>query len=117
MVKGIETDDKKYKHKKGNIEKEMCEDMNVWKRYIQRDITKKRYSNEMGISSSESKKEVKKLTPVRVLQILILGIFGPITLIGGVYMFMKENNVVAIPLILIGAVFVIALFLNEAYRK
>ena len=31
MVKGIETDDKKYKHKKGNIEKEMCEDMNVWK--------------------------------------------------------------------------------------
>jgi len=115
MVRGIATDNK-YKHKKRNDEKDMCEDMLVWKRYVERDITELGSRNEKEIDTSVTKKENKTLTPVRVLEILILGIFGPITLIAGIYMLLIENYVVGVPLTIIGAIFVIALILNEKYR-
>ncbi len=117
MVRGIATDNKKYKHKKRNDEKDMCEDMLVWRRYIQRDIDKLRNRNQKEISTSEKKDEKETISPVRVLQILILGILGPIILIGGVYMLINEINIVSVNLVLIGAVFVIALILNEIYRE
>lgn len=117
MVQGIETDDKKYKHKKRNDEKWLAKDMLVWKRYVERDIAEKASQNEKEKNISITKDRKKTFTPVRVLQILILGIFGPIILIGGLYMFMMDNSVVAIPLVLIGAVLVIALILNEIYKK
>ena len=116
MVRGIETDSKRYKHKKRNDEKDMCEDMLVWKRYVERDINKLRTRNEKEIDTSVTKKENKTLTPVRVLEILILGVFGPITLITGIYMLFKENYVAGVPLAIIGAIFVISLTLNEKYR-
>jgi len=93
----------------------MFEDMLVWKIYIQRDITKLRNHKEKEISKPEKKEEKKILTPVRVLEILILGIFGPITLIAGIYA-MSSNFVVGLPIAAIGAVFVIALILNEIFR-
>ena len=56
------------------------------------------------------------MTIDRILAILILGIFGSITLIAGIYLIIKEIYIVGIPSGLFGAVFVIAFILFEKYR-
>ena len=117
MPHGIETDDKKYKHKKRNEIKWLAEDLYEIRKTYENYIDSIRPDEKKEKSSTVTKEEKTVLTSVRVVQILILGILGSIILIGGVYMFMKDNNVVSIPLVLIGAVFVIALVLNVIYRK
>ena len=118
MVLGIDTDSNKYKHKKRNDEKWLGEDMLVWRRYVERDIQKLRNKNKKEMIPSSKDRKNEMLTVTRALQILILGVFGPITLLAGVYLtlIIKGNYVVGIPIILIGAIFVIALILNEKYR-
>jgi len=116
MVHGIATDNKRYKHKKLNDEKWLSEDMLVWRRYVERDIQQSGIKNDKEVNKSSNNMSKKMLTGTRVFQILILGVFGPITLIAGLYMLIKENYVAGIPFTLIGAIFVIALILNEKYR-
>ena len=55
MVHGIETDSKKYKHKKRNDEKYLAEDMLVWRRYIERD-SKEKYC--IGMDDEERDKRL-----------------------------------------------------------
>jgi hypothetical protein len=116
MVHGIATNNKRYEHKKMNDEKWLSEDMLVWKRYVERDMQKLVSKNKKETNESLKDSKKKTLTVIRILQILILGVFGPITLIGGLYVLIKENYVVGIPFTIIGAIFVIALILNEKYR-
>ena len=116
MVRGIATDSNRYKHKKRNDEKWLCEDMLVWKRYVERDCNEVGTRNEKEMNKSVKKSKKKMITVSRVFEILILGVFGPITLITGTYIILKGNYVVGVPLGIIGAIFVIALILNEIYR-
>ena len=116
MVRGIATDSNRYKHKKRNDEKWLCEDMLVWKRYVEKYIDNLRPNDEKEINKSVKKGKKKMLTVSRVFEILILGVFGSITLITGIYILLKGNFVLGVPLAIIGAIFVIALILNEKYR-
>ena len=116
MVRGIATDSKRYKHKKQNDEKWLCEDMLVWKRYVEKYIDNLKPNDEKEINDSVKKSKKKMMTVDRVFAILILGVFGPITLITGIYMTLKGIYVLGVPLGLFGAIFVIAFFLYEKYR-
>lgn len=57
MVHGLEIDNKTYKHKKRDNEKDMCEDMLVWKRYVQRDCHIAGIKNEKKLKKSQKKKK------------------------------------------------------------
>jgi len=116
MVHGIATDSKKYKHKNQNDETRLCEDMLVWKRYVERDCNEVGTRNEKEMNKSVKMRKKKMLIGSRVFEILILGVFGPITLITGIYMILKGSYILGVPLAIIGAIFVIALILNEKYR-
>ena len=112
MVQGIETGEKNYKHKKKNDIK-----------YLSRDGMQIRKTAESIIDENRPERKEKKssnkevtITPMRAFQLLVLGVFGPIILIGGIYMFMMDNAVIAIPIVLLGLVMVIALILNEIYK-
>ena len=60
MVHGIETDSEIYKHKKKDDIKEMCEDMFVWKRYVQRDCHISGSRDLEKMNASENKKDNKR---------------------------------------------------------
>jgi hypothetical protein len=55
-------------------------------------------------------------TFVRILAIILLGIFGSATLISGVFLTIQEKYVIGVPAVIIGATFVIAFILYENYR-
>ena len=116
MVHGIGTDGK-YKRRKMDDEQWLSEDMLVWRRYVERDIQELGRKNEKEMKSSVRTKEKRPLSVTRVLEILILGVLGPVIFIGGLLLpLVKENYVVGIPCTMIGAIFVIALLLNEICR-
>ena len=56
MDHGIELDSK-YKHKNRDDEKDMCEDMLVWKRYVQRDCHIARIQHENELKEQDKKKK------------------------------------------------------------
>jgi len=116
MVHGIATDGKKYKHINRNDEKWLSKDILVWRRYVERDTQQSGIKNEKEMNESLNDSKKKTLTVIRILQILILGVFGSITLIGGIYLLLKGIYVLGVPSTIIGAVFVIALILNEMHR-
>lgn len=116
MVRGIATDSNRYKHKKRDDEKWLCEDLHVFKRTVEKYIDNLRCNNEEEIYKSEKKSKKKRMTIDRVLAILILGIFGSITLLTGIYLLIKSNYVLGIPIEVFGVILVISFYLFEKYR-
>ena len=117
MGHGIDTSSTKNKPVTMNDEKWLGEDMLVWRRYVERDIQELGRKNEKETKSAVKKRRKTPLSATRVLQILILGVLGPVIFTGGLLLLLaKENYVVGIPFTIIGAIFVIALVLNEIYR-
>ena len=117
MVKGIEIDDSTYKHKKRDDVKWLSEDLNIIRKITEGYIDSIRPDGTRAGEKKVLQDEHVLITPVRVFEILLLGLLGPIVLIGGFVMFMNGYPIVSIPVIFIGLVMVIALVLNEIYRK
>lgn len=114
MVRGIATDNKKYKHKNRNDEKWLCEDLYVYRKTVEKYIDNLRPKDEEETAKSLKKK--KEMTLDRIIAILILGIFGSITVIFGIYMIIKGIYIIGVPSGVFGAIFVISFLLFEKYR-
>ena len=110
MVQGIETDDKIYRHKKKDDIKYLSKDLNVFRRTVEKYINSLRPADEKEVDSS-LKKEKKRVTIVDIISIGLLGIFGSLTLIIGMYLIVNENFVLGVPLGVFGAVSVICFIL------
>ena len=116
MVRGLATDGKKYKHINRNDEKWLSKDLNDIKKTVVKYIDNIRPDNEKAKDSLHKKSKKKKMTIDRIFAILILGIFGSITLITGIYLIIKETYFLGGSLGVFGAVFVLAFILYEKYR-
>ena len=115
MVRGLGTDDKQYKHIDRSDEKWLCEDLNVFRRTVEKYIDRIRPDDEKNIGTSEKRRN-QNMTIIRILAILFLGIFGSMNLITGVYLLIKEIYVLGIPLTVFGTICIIAFCLFEIYR-
>lgn len=116
MVRGIATDNKKYKHINRNNEKWLCKDLYVFKRYTEKYINNLKYDDENELDKSQKNGKKKIMTVDRVIAIIFLGIFGSITLLTGIYLVLKQVNFLSVSLLIFGIVFVVAFCLYEKYR-
>jgi len=116
MVRGINTDGKKYKHINRNDEKWLCKDLNDIKKTIENYIDNIRPDGEKRTDKTVEKIKRKTMTIDRILVILVLGIFGSITLITGIYLILKVNYLIGVSLTIFGLIFVTAYILYEKYR-
>jgi hypothetical protein len=96
MVQGIETDNKKYKHKKRNDTKWLSEDLNEIRKTTEKYIDSIRPEDEKEINGYPKKSKKKTMTIDRIIAIILLGIFGPIALVIGIYLNLQENYVIGI---------------------
>jgi len=112
MVKGIETDNKKLKHKKKKDEKWLTKDLNELRNTAENYIDSKRPSvgEENDFTVTKGKKET--MTFARMIAI-ILGIIGIFALAYGIYSLSQEINVLSIINTLIGVVFLASFILFE----
>jgi len=112
MTKGIETDSKRYKHINRDDEKWLFKDLYDIRKTIENYIDSIRPNDENKIDKS-----VKKTIAIdRIIAILFLGLFGLIIFIVGIYLIIKVNYVVGIPLVIFGSIFLVAFYLNEKHR-
>jgi hypothetical protein len=56
------------------------------------------------------------MTLDRILVIIVLGLFGSITLLAGLYLLIKGNCLVGVPGLVFGTIFIIAFFLYMKLR-
>lgn len=115
MVRGIATDGKKYKHLKRNDEKWLCKDLNDIKKTVENYIDNIR-PDEKKTNETVKKAKKKTMTIDRIFAIIVLAIFGSISLITGIYLILKENYLIGISLTIFGSIFVITFILYEKYR-
>jgi len=115
MVQGIETDNKKYKHKKRNDEKWLTKDLQEFRKTTEKYIDSIRPNNEKQLYGQKQTNKSSMII-VRIITIILLGIFGSISLFTGIILIFKENYVLGIPISSIGAVFVISFILFEKFR-
>ena len=116
MVRGIATDNKKYKHIKRDNTKWLSKDLNVFKKYIEKYIDSIRPDDEKKTDTSPGESKKKMMTFDRIIAVLFLGLFGSISLIAGIFLLIKEVYIIGVPAGLFGAVLVICFFLFEKYR-
>jgi hypothetical protein len=112
MVHGIETDRKKLSKVKKSDEKWFTDDLQDIKRTVEH------YIDEVRPANGKDEDYIVKSPKSNVIRyaIMLLGIFGLIVLITGIYLSLKENSTLGIPVILIGGTFFLALVLSEVYR-
>jgi len=115
MVQGIETDDKVYKHKRKDDIKYLSKDLNVFRRTVEKYIESIRPKDEKKFTTS-GKKSKKRVTLVGIISILFLGLFGSISLITGIFLIIKQNYVIGVPIGVFGTVAVICFILYEKYN-
>lgn len=117
MVQGIETGDKKYKHKKKNDVKWLTKDLNEIRKTAENYIDSKRSDNDEEINVTVKKSISETCSFIRIIAI-ILGIMGFFTLISGIYLLLiiQENFVISITTSLIGLVFLVTFILIEKSR-
>jgi hypothetical protein len=117
LVKGIETDSTKYKHIKRNDYKWLCKDLNEIKNDVEGYIDSIRPDETAEEHTPVTKHDKYFISPIRVIQLLFLGVFGIISLIGGLSMYIIQKSILAIPIILFGLACVTGLIITETYRK
>ena len=115
MVQGIETDDKRYKHKRMDDEEWLCKDLNEYKKTVQNYIDEIR-PDENKEHEPVKKSKKKTMTFDRILAIIMLGIFGSVALITGIVLIIKEVYFTGGFLTIFGAFFVLAFILYEISR-
>jgi hypothetical protein len=115
MVQGIETNGKKYKHKKKNNVKWLAKDLNEIRKTAENYIDSKRPRNDEEINVTVKKSMRDTWSFIRIIAI-ILGIIGIFTLIYGIYSLTVEINILSIINTSIGIVFVSGFILFEKYR-
>lgn len=115
MVKGIETDTKRYKHIQQDDEKILTQDLREIKKTVQHYIETIR-PDDIDKKQNTIHTTKKTMTIDHIVAILFLGIFGSITLIFSILMLLQTNHVLGIPILLFGAACVIAFIMYEKYR-
>ena len=116
MVQGIETDDKRIKKKRKKDIKYMAEDLNEIRKTTEKYIDSIRPKSDEEINKLHERKASKKMSIDRIFALILLGFFGSIALISGIYMLIIKNYVVGIPTTLFGVFFVVCYILFERYR-
>lgn len=114
MVQGIETDDKKYKHKKKNDINWLAKDLNEIRTTAENYVDSKRPRNNEKIDITISKSLKETWSFIRIIAI-ILGIIGFFTLFSGMYLLIviQENYVISVTTCLIGITFLLTFILFE----
>ena len=83
MAHGIETGDKTYKRLRRDDEKWLLEDLHAMKRTVRKYIATLQPPNENKTDTSVQKGYKKMMTLDRILAIIVLRLFGSITLLAG----------------------------------
>jgi len=97
MAHGIETGDKTYKRLRRDDEKWLLEDLHAMKRTVRKYIATLQPPNENETDASVQKGHKKMMTLDRILAIIVLGLFGSITFLAGLYLIIKGNYLVGVP--------------------
>jgi len=116
MAHGIETDNKRYKHLRRDDEKWLFEDLYAIKNTIRKYIARLQYHDENETDTRVKQAHKKTMTIDRMIAIILLGIFGSLALLTGIFLIIKGNYVVGVMLGVFGTTFVIAFVLYEKYR-
>ena len=111
MVRGLATDGKKYKHINRNDEKWLSKDLQDIKKTVEHYIDNIRPDDNKTVKKSKT----KGMKIDRLIAIL-LGIFGSISLITGIFLILKGIYFLGGSLTIFGAVFVITYILFEKFR-
>ncbi|KYK30397.1 MAG: hypothetical protein AYK22_03955 [Thermoplasmatales archaeon SG8-52-3] len=112
MVRGLATDSKRYKHIDRNDTKWLSKDLQDIKKTIEHYIDNIR-PNE---NKTEKKEDKERITLERYFAILVLGIFGSITLVTGIFLLIRGVYFLGGSLSIFGAVFLLAFILFERFR-
>jgi uncharacterized membrane protein YgcG len=115
MVRGIATDDKRYKHIYRD-EKWLTKDLHDIKKTIEHYIDSQQPAAEKESTTSLQKSTQRTMTVDRIIAIIFLGIFGSITLLTGLFLVIKQPSVFTGSLVFIGVIFIICYLLFEYYR-
>jgi len=117
MVQGIETGEKKYKHKKKDDIKWLAKDVNEIRKTAENYIDSKRPNNDEEINGTVKMSTTETWSFIRIIAI-ILGIIGFFSLLSGIYLLfiIQEKFVIGITGCLIGIVFLLTFILFEKYR-
>jgi hypothetical protein len=116
MVQGIETGDKKYKHKKKDDVKWLAKDLNEIRKTAENYIDSKRPKNDEELNVTVKRGMSETWSFIRIIAI-ILGIIGFFSLLFGIYLLfiIQGNFVIGITGCLIGLVFLLTFILFEKY--
>ena len=114
MVKGVETDSKKFKHKKKTDETWLAKDLNEIRKMVENYIDSSRPSDDEKIQTTVTK-GIKKSMPFARMIAIILGIIGFFSLVYGIYSLTQEITILSVINILIGTVFLASFILFEKY--
>jgi uncharacterized membrane protein len=112
MIRGLATDGKKYKHINRSDEKWLSKDLQDIKKTIENYIDNIRPKDNETVKKA-NKKDVKI---VRIIAILLLGVFGSISLITGIFLLIRGTYFLGGSIVIFGAVFVISFILFERFR-
>ncbi|MBN1280212.1 MAG: hypothetical protein JXA00_01035 [Candidatus Thermoplasmatota archaeon] len=116
MVRGIATDEKKYKHVRQDDDQWLSKDVQEIRKTAELYIEGLRPVDDQETPGRRAQRSAHDMRIIHML-VILLGIFGTMTLLAGLYFLIKGNGIIGVSATSIGAVFMMALLLYEKYNS